>query len=48
VKNGVIRVGEKEEPFDKWLSGLRDERWPKAWGNFWRNEGFLKDVGMEA
>jgi len=48
VKNGIVRVGEKEELFTEWLGGLRDERWPKAWENFWRNEGFLKDIGMEA
>jgi hypothetical protein len=41
VKNGVIRIGEEETPFQEWLDRLKGERWPKAWENFWKGENFL-------
>ena len=46
VKDGVIRIGDENLPFKEWLRGLREERWPKAWENFWRNEKFLSNVGF--
>ena len=41
VKNGVIRIGEEEIEFKEWLRSLKEERWPKAWKEFWRGEHFL-------
>ncbi|CAK4017686.1 glyoxalase bleomycin resistance dioxygenase [Lecanosticta acicola] len=42
VKNGVIRIGEEEVEFKEWLRLLKEERWPKAWEDFWRGESFLR------
>lgn len=42
VKDGVIRIGEEKLAFKKWLQTLKDERWPKAWEDFWRGESFLR------
>ncbi|KAF2230805.1 hypothetical protein EV356DRAFT_519320 [Viridothelium virens] len=42
VKNGVIRIGEEEIEFKEWLQSLKEERWPKAWENFWKGESFLR------
>lgn len=46
VKNGVLRIGDERILFEDWLVGLRDERWPQAWDEFWRNEPFLGDIGL--
>lgn len=42
VKDGVMRIGEEETPFKEWLRALEQERWPKAWDNFWKGENFLR------
>ena len=42
VKNGVIRIGEEEIEFKEWLRSLKEERWPKAWENFWKGESFFR------
>jgi hypothetical protein len=36
VKDGVIYFGDEKLSFRKWLTGLRDERWPQAWEAYWR------------
>lgn len=46
VSNGVLRIGDERLPFKAWLAGLKDERWPRAWETFWKNEIFLKNVGF--
>lgn len=46
VKNGILRIGDERVPFKDWLVGLRDERWPQAWGEFWSNEPFLRNIGF--
>lgn len=45
VRNGVMRIGDERIDFKEWLRGLRDERWPRAWEEFWtRNE--LENIGF--
>ncbi|KAM0715393.1 hypothetical protein Q7P37_008891 [Cladosporium fusiforme] len=46
VKNGTLRIGDEHIPFKDWLAGLRDERWPRAWDEFWKNEPFLRNIGF--
>lgn len=49
IKGGVIRIegedGNVEEiKFQDWLKELKEERWAKAWENFWRRLEGVKDL----
>jgi len=44
MKKGVIRIGKEEIEFKEWLRTLEEERWPKAWEEFWKGESFLRVV----
>lgn len=44
IKNGVIRAGDLEVKVKNWLKGLKEERWPKAWENYWLQQGGLKNI----
>lgn len=47
IKNGVIRIGEEEIAVKDWLTGLKEERWPKAWETFWTRQSGLKNIGTD-
>ena len=36
----------EETPFKQWLEDSDKMKWKKAWQGFWKEEGFLKDVGI--
>ncbi|KAF1958309.1 hypothetical protein CC80DRAFT_534088 [Byssothecium circinans] len=47
VKNGVVRVeGREAFTVGEWLKGMKGERWPEAWGRYWRRPGGLRDVDV--
>jgi hypothetical protein len=47
IKNGVIRIGDQEFGVKDWIKELKEERWPKAWEEFWLQQGGLKDIDVE-
>ena len=36
IKDGVLIIGEEKLPFQEWLRALKEERWVKAWEDYWR------------
>ncbi|KAF2014213.1 hypothetical protein BU24DRAFT_492906 [Aaosphaeria arxii CBS 175.79] len=44
IKDGVIRIGEEETTVKEWIKGLKEERWPAAWNNYWTRQSGLKDI----
>ncbi|ORY05487.1 hypothetical protein BCR34DRAFT_604521 [Clohesyomyces aquaticus] len=47
IKNGVIQIDDEKLPVKDWIKGLKEERWPRAWEEFWRRQGGLRDVEDE-
>jgi hypothetical protein len=45
IKDGNIRIGTETVAFKDWLNGLKNERWPQAWKQFWKNERSLPLFG---
>ncbi|KAF2500664.1 hypothetical protein BU16DRAFT_557121 [Lophium mytilinum] len=45
VKDGVMRIGEEEIPFQDWLKDLEEKRWKDAWTTFWKGGTGVKDIG---
>jgi hypothetical protein len=47
IKDGIIRIEEKELPVKEWLKELQEVRWKKAWERYWLRQGGLKNIDVE-
>lgn len=47
IKDGVVRIEDKEFAVKDWIREMKEVRWPKAWERYWLRQGGLKDIDVE-